>query len=35
MEAVDAAPAPLRAALLSNIVLVGGNVKFPGIVERL
>ena len=35
MQAVDASPEELRSLLLANIVLVGGNCKLPGFVERL
>ena len=35
MQAVAASPEELRSLLLANIVLVGGNCKFPGFAERL
>jgi actin-related protein 6 len=35
MESIDAIPGGLRPAMLANILLVGGSVKFPGFEERL
>jgi actin-related protein 6 len=35
MQAVTASPEELRSLLLANIVLVGGNCKIPGFLERL
>jgi hypothetical protein len=35
MQAVAASPEDLRSLLLANIVLVGGNCKLPGFLERL
>ena len=35
MQAVAASPEELRSLLLANIVLVGGNCKIPGFLERL
>ena len=35
MQAVNASPEEVRSLLLANIVLVGGNFKFPGFLERL
>lgn len=35
MQAVAASPEELRSLLLANIVVVGGNCKLPGFIERL
>lgn len=35
MQAVAASPEELRSLLLANIILVGGNCKLPGFMERL
>lgn len=35
MQVVDAAPEAARAALLANVVVVGGNARIPGLRERL
>lgn len=35
IQAVDASPEELRSLLLANIVLIGGNCKLPGFLERL
>jgi actin-related protein 6 len=35
VQAVESAPARFRAALYSNVVLSGGNCRFPGFRERL
>lgn len=35
MQSVEAMPSSIRAAMLANVVLVGGNVKIPGFTDRL
>jgi actin-related protein 6 len=35
MQAVAGSPEELRSLLLANIILVGGNCKLPGFMERL
>ena len=35
MQAIAASPEELRSLLLANIILVGGNCKLPGFLERL
>lgn len=35
MQSVNALPPELRPATLANVVVVGGNVKIPGFIERL
>ena len=35
MQSVDAMPSGIRAAMLANVVLVGGNVNLPGLTDRV
>jgi actin-related protein 6 len=35
MQSVEALPETLRAAMLANVVLVGGNVNLPGFTDRV
>jgi hypothetical protein len=35
MQSVDAMPESIRAAMLANVVLVGGNVNMPGFTDRV
>lgn len=35
MQSIEAMPLGIRPAMLANIVVVGGNAKLPGLVERL
>lgn len=35
MQSVDAMPESVRAAMLANVVLVGGNVNLPGFTDRV
>ena len=35
MQSVDAMPSGIRAAMLANVVLVGGKVKLPGFTDRV
>lgn len=35
VQSIEACPVDLHPLLYNNIILVGGNVLFPGFVERL